>query len=108
MSFTDYLAGIENPATKKLANDLWAKVCAAFPDPPAPSQASSLEDGGYMIVWDAWKHHLDIEVYANGEIFWFYRNREIEKLAGNEDSTDELEDEFVGYLRLVKQGWKQG
>ena len=41
---------------------------------PAPDAAPA-EDGRVFYGWDRAEHHLDMEVFENGQIELFYRNR---------------------------------
>lgn len=44
------------------------------------------DDGSLHLAWDAGRHYVDVDVFADGTIEWFYRDRTTEALDGTEDA----------------------
>ena len=42
-------------------------------------------DGAIQLAWDAGRHYLDIDVFSDGTIQWFYRDRQTKELDGSPD-----------------------
>jgi hypothetical protein len=86
----DYLHRLERSSTlvsRKMLNavkDIWHSMS---PLPAQPPHAGPSEDGcAYAMVWDAGRHHLEIEL--EGDTFaWLYRDREADEYAGGEVPT---------------------
>ena len=56
----------------------WVAVASGF-RLPAPDAAPA-DDGHVFYVWDHDEHHLDVEVFPDGTMELFYRNRATEEL----------------------------
>jgi hypothetical protein len=42
-------------------------------------------DGAIQLAWDAGRHYLDIDIFSDGTMQWFYRDRETKELDGSPD-----------------------
>jgi len=42
-------------------------------------------DGAIQLAWDAGRHYLDIDVFSDGTMQWFYRDRQTKELDGSPD-----------------------
>lgn len=54
---------------------VWNKLRYAAPGLPVPAAAPTAEDG-VQLVWDRGRHHLELDVDANGTFEWFYLDRD--------------------------------
>jgi hypothetical protein len=54
--------------------------------------ASPTDEGGFMMVWDRDKHHMEVEVLEDRTVEWFYWNRLDDSYDGGRGTTDSLGD----------------
>jgi hypothetical protein len=54
--------------------------------------ASPTDEGGFMMVWDRDKHHMELEVLEDRTVEWFYWNRLDDSYDGGRGTIDSLGD----------------
>lgn len=93
--------GVVPAGVAAAARAVWEGVRRAVPGTPVPA-ASAFRGGPVHYTWDRGRHHLEMEFLSEGTREWFYRDRESESLAGDEDcSSTELPADLVVYLRTM-------
>lgn len=81
--------------------EFWNKIKQDFPLIDDPQTGLS-NDGSYQFVWNKAEHHLDIDIYDDGSIDWFYRNSFSKKIDGTDESKDFLISEaLIKYLNII-------
>lgn len=84
------------------ALQLWHRFCADA-NPPEPIIEGTL-DGGVRFAWSTTRVYLDVEVYLDGTVEWFFEDRETGKTDGTEDERDaQLPDQFFNYMRALEK-----
>jgi len=103
--FLDSLLAPSGPLTsahvgevRKIWTDLWDQIGFRLRVPM--TQITS--DGAVQLSWDSGRHYLDIDVYPDGSLAWFYRDRTTGELNGTEDNTlRTLTNDLVNRLDLL-------
>lgn len=80
-----------------LVRQLWLKLIAIIPNIRIPQAGLSSDEQSFFFIWDDGKHYLDIELFDNAQLDWFYLNRENNILDGSEEPTT-LTIELISYL----------
>jgi hypothetical protein len=59
-------------------------------------------DGNIQLAWDQGRHYVEIDVCPDGQLEWFYRDRETNELDGTEDDPESAVSEaLLRRLRLT-------
>lgn len=73
--------------------------------PPVPVTEPTSE-GAIQLTWDRGRYYLDVEIFPDGRLAWFFKNSETQARAGTDDDVsvrvDDLPHAFVSRLRLVR------
>lgn len=69
---------------------LWRNLSAKF-TLSAPSTIMT-SDGALQLTWDLSQHHVEIDVFENGDIEWLYVDRTTGKFEGSEDRQQGIPD----------------
>jgi hypothetical protein len=94
-------AGEITPSTAALALKFWNELRRAVRGLPVPDAAPGPE-GQLLYTWNRAEHHLEAEIFPNGSIEMFYRNRITGDLWGHDSTAgDALSEEVITRLRLM-------
>lgn len=67
-----------SPDLAQVVEEFWNNLRNKFPLGSLPYPVTSLhKDETYVVIWENPKHYLDIEIYQNGKLNYFYRAREL-------------------------------
>jgi hypothetical protein len=80
-----------------------AKGRLGFSLPVPVTQPTS--EGAIQLVWDRGRHYIDVDVFADGHIAWFYKNNETGSRAGTDEelvTVDDLPQGLLQRLRLLR------
>ncbi len=73
------------------------------PDCPLPI-TQPMGDGAIQLAWDNGQKYLDVEVLPDGNLHWYFRDRETGEVLGTEDeSIQKLTPEFFSKLAELAQ-----
>lgn len=92
--------GAPNPHMTRIWNELLSKVS----DLPTP-HVSSMNDGGGKFTWVHDACYVEIKVYHDGKIYWYFNNRgyfaRVRESSGHEIESGNSYDGLIPYLELV-------
>lgn len=81
------------------AFELWHHLCAKVTSPPEPI-VEGTQDAGLRFAWNLRDAYLDVEIYADGTVEWFFKDRKSDQVDGTKDEREgELPDTFFKHLR---------
>lgn len=84
-----YLARLPSQGAARVAERLFRDARARVRDQTGRSLSVPMtirgDDGSLHLAWDAGRHYVDVDVFTDGTIEWFYRDRTTETLDGPED-----------------------
>lgn len=73
---TEMANGIISQSTANAARKIW-ELLQRLPDVRIPVPAASAgPDGQVFYSWNSGRHHFEIEILPNGDVEFFYRDRE--------------------------------
>lgn len=87
-----------------LVKDAWSTLSyyvKGLPIPYVGPCTSGYGSAGYMLAWDVDKDHLEIEIYDDNSIEWFYRDRNIDECAGGECSLQCITVDLLSKLYII-------
>ena len=90
-AYLDSLGKPEGPISSSQLRVIKDFLASLPPFTLLPS-ASPTDEGGFMMVWDRDKHHMEIEVLEDRTVEWFYWNRLDDSYDGGRGTTDSLGD----------------
>lgn len=73
------VSGLISQDVKQKSYDLWMSIKELCHEMPVPS-ATTGPDGLMAYCWDKDEHHLELEIYSNCDVEFFYRNRRTNEL----------------------------
>ena len=77
---------------------LWIRLGARLASPLTQLTA----EGAVQIAWGQGRHYLDVDIYPDGTMGWFYKDRERGRTAGTEDErVDEIPAALLEKLHVV-------
>ncbi len=76
----------------------WARLRHVLPTVRIPA-AGPTADGALQLAWDRGRHHVDLDIYADGRVDWFYLDRNTGETAGGEGTSSRVPDELHRYLQ---------
>ena len=85
------------------ARALWGKLVRSVPQIRIP-QAGPTPDGSFQLVWDRGEHHVEVDVYPEGHLEWFYRNRRTGEVEGADEQIGDLPPLLVKHLESCAFG----
>lgn len=104
-------------STSKCTNGLighvrtfWQQALTVDPRFPVPSGGplligEAVDIDGFILVWDAQKHHVDVDIFADGRFEWFYFNRETEEsVRGKDRRCSQIPDDLRQHLLAIISG----
>lgn len=59
-----------------------------------PPSTTVTADGAVQLAWDSEKHHIEFDVFANGEFEWLYVDRASGAYLGSDGPVDEMPSEL--------------
>jgi len=95
ISVEDYLESIESEISRNTyinAARLYGRVCGYFLVKNLELQIPDAcigENDNLMYVWETVEHYLESEIFNDGKIEWFYRNKNTEENWGTDNSINE-------------------
>jgi hypothetical protein len=93
-----------SPVTACRAAQAWVDVSEATGNALPVPAACTGPDGQMMYVWDKGRHHLELEIAADGTAEFFYRDRQTGELWGEEYRPGaQLAAEIVAKLNHLKE-----
>jgi plasmid stabilization system protein ParE len=106
-----YLASLaepEGPLSPEHASHVqrfWRNLRASAHGPLQVPQAGPTDGPGFLLVWDRHRHHLEIEIFEDGNYDWFYRDRDSESYQGDEGlEASARARELLKHLRFFNNG----
>ncbi|MFA6234879.1 MAG: hypothetical protein WC824_11975 [Bacteroidota bacterium] len=94
------LSPLQNEQVLALFRALAKKLKDYFPTPDRASTSPDLDS--FLLVWDNEKQYADIEVFPNGLMRCFWRDRPTEVFGGFMVSPgDEIPEEFIERMKRV-------
>ncbi len=95
------------PEAARRVQELWRTIQRAEGSVPPPFAAAT-EGGGLSMTWDRGRHHLELEVLADGTCDWFYMDRDSAERAGEDAAPlGTCTPGLVSYLRrTLGTAWK--
>ena len=97
-----------NEFIDRLSNQNLARTLRAFWNKlqslgtPLPSAILDEVDSFIQLAWDREEHHLDIDLFVDGSLDWFYRNRATDEMDSNgDDKISEISDDLVKRLQQI-------
>lgn len=84
---------------KPLAKQLWDMLSYYVKELPIPQ--AGLFSNGVEFAWDIGDHHLDIELYYDNHIEWFYRNRDTDECIDGECTLTCITVDILSKLYLI-------
>ncbi len=64
-----------DPATAERAWNLWKRLASARQGDTAVPGCDAGDERQVLLIWNNGEHHFDAEVFADGAVEFFYRNR---------------------------------
>lgn len=99
---TLYVAHDINQTQLTVARKLWRAITSLYGAFSPLSITQPTADSALQMAWNADDEYLDIEIMPNGELSWFYRNRQRNLVAGTGDQQlhlKKLSPRFFAYLK---------
>jgi hypothetical protein len=80
-----YIAAMGCQTLSRQLESFWRRALAASGGKLRPPIALPQEDGSVHLAWDNGPLHLEVDLFQDGTIEWFYRNRKTNELDGTDD-----------------------
>lgn len=86
----DFLHGLEKPTGRfdvkhvNAVRDLWRTLSFRL-GIGLPVPLTQTTDEAIQLAWENGRHYFDVEIYPDGSLEWFYRDRESGEVEGTED-----------------------
>jgi hypothetical protein len=90
-AYLDSLGKPEGPFSSSQVRVIKDFLASLPPFTLLPS-ASPTDEGGFMMVWDRDKHHMELEVLEDRSVEWFYWNRLDDSYDGGRGTIDSFGD----------------
>lgn len=99
IDYDDYLNQI-SWKYKHLVIDLWNKLNEIVTNIIPPQSGQSYDGKSFFLCWSKNEHYLDIDLFADGSLEWFYRNRTTQECSGTEEPVKSIDGQIIQYLEL--------
>lgn len=86
IDWEDYLVFLESKEYGERIIDIWKQIINIVPNISEPQAGYFEEYKCFEIVWNNKKHHLEIDIFDDGTIEWFYLDRENKHSTNSGDS----------------------
>lgn len=80
---------------------LWKTANSRYPN-LSPPAAGLIDDGLFHLVWNRGEHYCEVDLYANGDIDWCYKNRTTSLLDG-EDRANVISEKLLEAIAHFQQ-----